>query len=188
MSLTFWMTLTIQPLAIMPDSGVTCQHTHTHTTNNNNKKQTNKQTKKPKQTKNMKKFKHWNTSDEKYISKIKVVPGISQNSCMNTHPLISFAPLMRASRFARQLRTEKLSEKGLSPSLTPQSATVSPLTFAPQILLLHSDRLLNTSFQELLHTELNPATAPFTFPSPRIVHILTTCNSIIHFPSHSQSL
>ena len=62
---------------------------------------------------------------------LKVVPGIYQNYCINTHPLVSFALLVTASRFMCQLQTERLSEKGPSPSLAPLSGTVSPLTFAP---------------------------------------------------------
>ena len=62
---------------------------------------------------------------------LKEVPGICQNYCINTHPLVSFEPLLPASRFVCQLQTERLSEKGPSPSLAPQFGTVSPLTFAP---------------------------------------------------------
>ena len=40
------------------------------------------------------------------------------------------------------LPTNRLLDKGPSPSLAPQSGTVCPLTFTPKFQLLHSDRLL----------------------------------------------
>ena len=81
---------------------------------------------------------------------LKVVPGICQNYWIMwiiTHPLVSFAHLLTASRFVYQLQTERLSEKGPSPSLVPLSGTVSRLTLAPYILLLHSERLLKHLFK-----------------------------------------
>ena len=80
---------------------------------------------------------------------LKAVSGICQKNCINTHPLVSFAYLPTASRFVYQLQTERLSGKGPFPSLAPQSGTVSQLTFAPQILLLHSDRLLKHTFERV---------------------------------------
>ena len=62
---------------------------------------------------------------------LKVVSGICQNYYINTDPLFSFAHLLSASRFVCQLQTERLSEKGPSPSLAPQSGTASPVTFVP---------------------------------------------------------
>ena len=66
-------------------------------------------------------------------------PGICQNYCMNSHPLVSFAHfLIKVSLLACQLQTEGLSEKR---SFSFTGPTVSPLTFAPQRPIPHSDRL-----------------------------------------------
>ena len=62
---------------------------------------------------------------------LKVVQSISQNYCINTHPFVSFAHLLTASRFVSQIQAQRMWEKGPSPSLAPQSGAVSPLTFAP---------------------------------------------------------
>ena len=50
---------------------------------------------------------------------LKVVPSICQNYCINTHPFVSFARLLTALRFVYRLQTERLPEKGPSPSLAP---------------------------------------------------------------------
>ena len=52
---------------------------------------------------------------------LKVFPGICQNDCINTHLLVSLARLLTVLRFVYQLQTDRLSEKGPSPSLAPQS-------------------------------------------------------------------
>ena len=62
---------------------------------------------------------------------LKVVQSICQNYCINTHPFVSFAHLLTASRFVSQIQAQRMWEKGPSPSLAPQSRAVSPLTFAP---------------------------------------------------------
>ena len=62
---------------------------------------------------------------------LKVVPGLCQDYCIYTNPLVSFARLQTAPCFVCQPQTERLSEKGPSPSLAPQSGTVSTLTFTP---------------------------------------------------------
>ena len=55
---------------------------------------------------------------------LKVVPGICQNYCINTHPLVSFAYLLTTLCFMYQIQ-KGLLEKGPSPSLDPQSGMVS---------------------------------------------------------------
>ena len=44
-------------------------------------------------------------------------PGICQNYCIIANPLVSFAHLLTASLVVFQPQTERLSEKGPSPSL-----------------------------------------------------------------------
>ena len=106
---------------------------------------------------------------------------------------------LRSSSDSFTLRVPTTNRKSFgersSPSLTPQSGTVSPLTFAPEMLLLYWNRVVkHIFFEELLRIQLNQATALFTFSSLCIVHIVITCNSIIHlFPfvsivSHCKAL
>ena len=45
---------------------------------------------------------------------MKVVPGICQNYCINTHPLVNFAHLLTALRFVHQLQTERLGGRSFS--------------------------------------------------------------------------